>query len=88
MHELLNELISDSSLSEQNEVDAPKDKPDSESTFLVNSTSSNEINPGDIRKLMFAPVKNKAISNKKQTACSNEVTMNGKTYRDCSHNVT
>ena len=64
LHELLAELISETSLFEQNEVDTPKYEPDSESELLVNYTSSNATNPGDIRKLMSAPGKSKAISNK------------------------
>ena len=84
MHELLTELISESSLSEKNGVDAPKDEPDSESKLLVNSTSTNVINPRDIRKLVSAPRKGKSTSNKKQTAFSKEVTINGKSYRECS----
>ena len=84
MHELFTELISESSLSDQNELDSPKDTPYSESILLVNSTSANDINLGDIRKLMFIPDKVKATSNKKQESFSNEVTANGKTYRECS----
>ena len=67
-HELLTELISESSLSENNEVNAPKDEPDSESTWLVNSTSSNSINPGDGCKLMPTPDKGKA-----RVTCSREL---------------
>ena len=87
MHDILTELISESSLSEQNEADAPKDDPDSESTLLVNSASSNGINPGEIRKLMSITDKGKATSNKNQEAFINEVTMNGKTYRECIQHV-
>ena len=87
LHELITKLISESSLSEKNEANDHKDKPDSDSTFLVNSTSTNSINPGDIIKLMSIPDEDKAISNKKQAAFSNEVTMNGKTYRDFSQHV-
>ena len=83
LYEFLVELISETSLSEQNEVDVPKDEPDSESTLLVNSTYANTTNPGDIRKLMSAPGKSKAISNKKQTASRNEITINDKTYLEC-----
>ena len=65
LHELLTELISESSLSEQNEVNVAKDETDSESTLLVNLTSDHAVSPGDIRKLMFTPEKRKATSNKK-----------------------
>ena len=37
---------------------------------------------------MPTPGKSKAISNKKQAAFSNEITINGKTYRECSQHVT
>lgn len=79
LHELLTEIISEYSLSEQKEVDGTKDDPDSESTLVLNSTPTNAINPGDIRKLTSTPAKGKATSNKKQIAVINEVTMNGKT---------
>ena len=46
LHEILTKLISESSLSEQNEVCDPKDEPDSESTLLVKYASANAINPG------------------------------------------
>ena len=36
---------------------------------------------------MFIPHKNKATSNKKQEAFSNEVTTNGKNHRECSCHV-
>ena len=78
MHELLTDLISVHSLSEQNEADATKDEPDSDSALLVNSTSVNAISPGDIRKIMSMPYKVKATSNKKHTAFRNESTINGK----------
>ena len=78
MHELFTELILEASLSEQNEVDTPKDEPDSKSTFLVNSTSANEIKPGDILKLMSTPGKVKVTSNEKQIDFSNEVNTHGK----------
>ena len=41
LHEVLTEVILESSLSEHNEVDATNDEPDSESTLIVNSTSAN-----------------------------------------------
>ena len=63
-HELLTELISESSLSEKNEVDAPEDDPDSDSTLLVNSTSANSINTGNTRKLMSMP--DKGLTRSKQ----------------------
>ena len=87
MHELITELISESSLSEQNKVDTPKDDPDSDSTLLVISTSDNAINPGYIRKIMPTPDKGKATSNKKQAAFSNKGTMNRKTYREHNQHV-
>ena len=83
LHELLIEIISEFSLSEQNELDTTKDEPCSESKLLVNSTSTNAVSQGDIRKLMSTPDKSKATSNKKQAAFSNEITLNGKTYREC-----
>ena len=46
LHELLAELISETSLSGKNEVDVLKDEPNSKSEILVNSTSTNVINPG------------------------------------------
>ena len=55
--------------------------------MLVKSTSAYAINTGDVCKLISTPGKNKAISIKKQTAFSNKVTMNGKTHRECIHNV-
>ena len=54
---------------------------------MVNSTTSNSINPGDVRKLMSTPGKGKDTSNKKQKTFSNEVTMNGKTYWEYSQHV-
>ena len=57
LHEILTELISESSSSEKNEADDTKDEPDSESKFFVNSTSANAIRPGDIHKLMSIPDK-------------------------------
>ena len=88
MHRLLTELNSESSLSEQNEVDAAKDEPDSEYILLVNSTSANALSPGEMRKLMSAPGKSKATTNKKQTAFSSGIVINGKTYRECNQRVT
>ena len=78
VHELLNELMSEHSLSEHNEVAATKDDPDSESTLLVNSTSANSVRLGDIRKLISTSDKSKSTSNKKQAAFSNENNVNGK----------
>ena len=43
LHVLLTELTSESSLCEENGVDATKDDPDSDSALLVNSTSANGI---------------------------------------------
>ena len=77
-HELLTELTSESSLSEQNEVDAPKDELDSESKLLVKSASANAINPGDTRNIISTHDKGKATSNKTQGAFSNDVTINSK----------
>ena len=74
LHELLTGIILETSLSEQNEEDITKDEPDSESTLIVNYTSNNAINPGDMRKLMHAPGKSKAVSNNKKTALINEIT--------------
>ena len=54
---------------------------------MVNSTSNNAINPGDVRKFTCAPGKSKDTSNKKQTCFSNKVTTNGKTYRESSQHV-
>ena len=65
LHGLLTELISEPSVSEQNEVNSPKDEPYSESIFLVKSTSANATNLGYVRKLMSTPGKGKATSNKK-----------------------
>ena len=87
MYELLSELISETSLSDDNETAIPEGDQDPESTLLVNSTSANAINPGDLRKLMSEPGKNKGAVVKKQTAFDNEVTINGKTYRKCSQHV-
>ena len=75
LHELLNELISETSSSDENEPEAPAPNQDSESTLLVNSTSASAINPGDIRKLMSTPGKNKDVAVKKQAA--HELTMSG-----------
>ena len=75
LHELLSELISENSLSDDNEPDAPVANQDSESTLLVNSTSANAINPGDIRKVMSTPGKNKDVAVKKQAA--HELAMSG-----------
>ena len=66
LHQLLAELISETSFSDKNEVNVPKDKTDSESAFLVKYTSANTINPGDIRKLISASGKSKDISKKNQ----------------------
>ena len=65
LHELLTKIISESSLSEKNEVDATVDDPDSESTLLANSASSNAMNLGDICKIISTPDKGKATYNKK-----------------------
>ena len=56
-------------------------------TFLLNSSSANAINIGDIRKIIPIPDKGKATSNKKKEAFSEEFTMNVKTYREFSHYV-
>ena len=53
----------------------------------MNSTYENTVNIRDIRKLISAPVKSKAISNKKETAFNEEITMNGKNYRECIQNA-
>ena len=79
MYELLAELISETFLSEKNELDAPEDEPNSESTWLVNSTFEKTVNLGDICKLTPTTEKSKAVSNKKQTAFTNKITMNGMT---------
>ena len=88
VHKIITELISETSFTEKNEADTLEDEPYSESTLLVNFNSANTFNPGEIRKLISALRKIKAISNKKQTAFSNEITMNGKTYRECSQHTT
>ena len=54
----------------------------------MNSTSTNAINLVDIRKLMSTSGKSKGVAVNKQTAFINEVTINGKTYRECSQHVT
>ena len=79
LHELLNELISETSLSDDNEPEDHVANKDSGSTLLVNSISANAINPGDIRKLMSIPGKNKDIEVKKQAA--HELTMSGNTSK-------
>ena len=79
LHELLNELISETSPSDENEPEAPVPNQDSESTLLVNSTSANAINPGDISKIMSTPGKNKDVAVKKQAA--HELTMSGNTSK-------
>ena len=88
LNELFSELISENSLSEKNEVDVPTDEPGSKSILLVSSSSVNAINPGNIRKLMSIPGKIKSIPNKKQTDFSNDITINGKTYRECIQHAT
>ena len=56
---------------------------ESESTLLVNSTSANNINPGDIIKLMSAPEKGKPSPKISQKfAFKSEVSINGKAYRE------
>ena len=89
LHKLLIELILETSLSETNEVDNDENELNVEPTLLVNSTSANSINPGDIPKPMSAPVKDKASSSEKEnrTAFSREVTMNSKTYREVGQHV-
>ena len=87
LHELLTKPISESSLSKKNELYVAKYEPYSESTWLVTSTSPNITSPGDILKLMSILDKGKDTSNKKQIAFSNEVNMNGKTYRECGQHV-
>lgn len=82
LYYILTELISESSFSEQNEVDATKDDPDLESTLLVNSTFASMASPGDIRKIMYTPYKSKATYNNKQTAFSRDISLNGKNYRE------
>ena len=90
MHELLAEIVSEISLSGTNELENNEIETDSESALLVNSTSVNIINPGDIRELIYVPGKAKAISNKKEnmTAFINEVSMNSNTYRGFGQHVT
>ena len=88
LHELLSKLISETSLSDDNETAIPEAGQDPESTLLVNSASANAANPGDIRKLMSEPGKNKGAAVKIQTAFANEVTINGKTCRERSQHVT
>ena len=78
LHELLSELISETSLSDHNETAIPEADQDPELTLLVNSASANAINSGDLCKLMPGPSKNKGVAVKKQTAFANEVTINGK----------
>ena len=63
-HALLTELILESSLSDQNEVDATIDKLDSDSTLLSNSMHVNSVSIGEIRRLISIPDKGKATSNK------------------------
>ena len=49
---------------------APKDELDRDSTLLVNSTSANSINLGDICNIMSMHDKVKATFNKNQAAFS------------------
>ena len=74
----------DTSFSDTNEVDNDEIETYSESALLTNFTFYNSVNPENIRKLMSAPGNCKDSFNKKEnrTAFSNEVTMNGKTYRE------
>ena len=65
LHELFSKLISETSLSDDNEPVIPAANQDSKSALLVNSASANTINPGDIRKLMSAPGKTKEVAVKK-----------------------
>lgn len=65
LHELLSELISENSLSDNNETTIAEGDQDPESTMLVNATSTNTINPGDLCKLIFEPNKNKGVVVKK-----------------------
>ena len=55
----------------------------SESTLLVNSTSANDINPVDIRKLMSTSNKGKTSPTiSKKVAFKSELRINGKPYRE------
>ena len=88
LRELLAEINSETYVSEQNNEYIAEDKADSESKFLVNATSANAINPGDILELMHAPRKGKCVPKRNQTALSNEVTMNVKTNREVNQHST
>ena len=77
LHELLAELLSEASLSEQNEIDVSEDELKAHSTLQVNSTSENATNPGNSRKLTHAPGKSKDAFSKQQTAFSKEITVKG-----------
>ena len=56
LHELLNDSIVKSNESKDASIVAENSIDDNESTLLVNSTTSSELNPGDIRKLLCAPI--------------------------------
>ena len=59
-----------------------------ESTLLVNSTSANNINPGDIRKLMSTPKQVKPIPTiAKKVSLKSELNINGKTYLEAGKYV-
>ena len=54
------QIISETSLSDTNEVDNTKIEADAESTLPANSTSTTSINSGGIRKLIPVSTKGKA----------------------------
>ena len=57
LHELLNELIVERNESEDNIVVTEDVIDNNESISLVNSTTADKINPGDIRNLMYTLVR-------------------------------
>ena len=59
-----------------------------DSTSLVNSTTENKINPGDIRKLMSTPSKvNPTPLSTKNIAYKSEININGKIYREVGNHI-
>ena len=90
LRELLNELIVESHESEDASIVSENAIDDNESTLLVNSTISSKLNPRDIRKLLYTPIKGNmhpSHSSIKQIACEMDTTINGKTCREVGKHI-
>ena len=88
LHEHLNEFIVEINKSEDHVVVTEDVIDNNDSTLLVNSTTENKINPGDIRELMSTPSKgNHSPSSTKKILCEPEININGKICREAGKHI-